>query len=325
MRTLRDKTLCHDDARRLWAEAGGDWFRSALEFIRVCCCGTHTWRTCTEEELSKIVGAPDFDGRASKALVERLGDSPPQLLGLSLLKRNAASGVLVLLCVHPDHRRRCVGTGLVEVSLASASKNGATRMSTCGIDSRDQACDFFRARGWREEATGAMRMGRSLQGLPRVRVHPAYRIRTFQEGDERHWVRVKNAAFATEERPGAPSTLEDFRKGYFESPKYQPDRVFFAVRESDGEVAGTASAWESEFEGRRVGMVHWLAVDPAHRGKSLGRALVTRCLHYLREHGFTESQLNTSGRFRAAVRVYRECGFRTIRRSLVFSRELGSP
>jgi mycothiol synthase len=152
-------------------------------------------------------------------------------------------------------------------------------------------------------------MIRSLNKLPPLTTSAGYRLRPYRPGDEEAWVQLINAAFATEKRTFDPLTPGSFAKEFPTANGEQYDWIFFAERECDGALAGTTAAWEAEREGRRWGLIHWVAVDPAHRGHGLGEALILAALHAMRARGHTEVYLNTDPALAAAVRVYERLGF----------------
>jgi mycothiol synthase len=154
-----------------------------------------------------------------------------------------------------------------------------------------------------------MRMIRPLTNLPPLTTSPGYRLRPYRPGDEEPWVQLINAAFATEKRTFDPLTSGSFEKEFPIASGERYDWILFAERESDGALAGTTAAWEAEREGRRWGLIHWVAVDPAHRGRGLGEALILAALHAMRARGHTEVYLNTDPALAAAVRVYERLGF----------------
>jgi mycothiol synthase len=153
---------------------------------------------------------------------------------------------------------------------------------------------LFRAR-W------SLRMWRSLSDLPPVLVPVGYRLRGYRSGDEESWVRLVNAAFATEKRVSVR-----VRGAAFEGER---GRILFVEREADGELAGTTTLLGGMFNGRPVGLVECLAVHPAHRSRGLGEALVVAALHDLRERGQTEALLDAHPALTAALRLYERLGF----------------
>ena len=85
------------------------------------------------------------------------------------------------------------------------------------------------------------------------------------------------------------------------------ERIVVAEREE--QLVGTASAWEIDYGGGPLGLLHWVGVDPAHRGQGLGAALNVRALQKLKACGYAEVWLNTSRERMAAVRLYERLGF----------------
>jgi mycothiol synthase len=154
-----------------------------------------------------------------------------------------------------------------------------------------------------------MRMIRSLADLPPVNVSEGYVLRPYRVGDEEAWVQIINAAFSTEKRVFERQEVSSFEREFPTSRGHSRDWILFAEREEEGTLAGTTTAWETEYEGRRVGLIHWVAVHPEHRGRRLGEALMAAALHAMRARGHTEVVLNTDIALAAAVALYRRLGF----------------
>ena len=95
-----------------------------------------------------------------------------------------------------------------------------------------------------------------------------YRIRPFVPGDERHWARIETSVGEFSEEAAA--------RAYFERV-YLPEaalRCLFVVTERDEPVA-TATTWAEEEASLRQLQLQWVAVEPAHQGRGLGRAIAT--------------------------------------------------
>jgi ribosomal protein S18 acetylase RimI-like enzyme len=67
-------------------------------------------------------------------------------------------------------------------------------------------------------------------------------------------------------------------------------------------------------DGRKAGLIHWVAVAPEHRGHKLGVALMIRALHDMVARGHTEAYLNTNVKLRHAVQLYENLGFTVLER-----------
>jgi mycothiol synthase len=241
-------------------------------------------------------------------------------VGLLLATERKGSVAICAMIVRPEWRRQGVAWSLLSTLAALPGMEGR-RLETVPVDSRDTIANrFFASLGWSAVPTGGLQMRRDLDDLPPVPAPAGYRLRTYQEGDEEAWMRLLRAAFATEEGSHAPVGDSAFRRELGDSPLFEPGRVFFAVREADGEVAGTTSSWETEIDGRRVGLIHWVAVAPEHRGHGLGEALNLAALHDMRARGHQEAYLNTHTALRAAVRLYESLGFRPAQQWIIYQR-----
>jgi mycothiol synthase len=287
----------------------------AQDLLDLVAAESHTLRTLPPLSRGALASP------AAHCHVARSGD---RAVGLLLGERRESGGVLRALGVRAEWRRRGVARALVESLAAELDAEGAGRLRTAAIDTRDAAAiGFFRALGWIEQSTGSLQMRRDLDDLPPVPPLTGYHLRTYQEGDAAAWTRLLQDAFATEVGSHAPAGDDAFDRELGKSPLFEPGRVFLAVREDDGQVAGTTSSWEAEIEGRRVGLIHWVAVAPEHRGHGLGEALNLAALHDMRARGHREAYLNTNAALRAAVRLYERLGFRPAQQWVVYERPDG--
>jgi mycothiol synthase len=237
-----------------------------------------------------------------------------QVVGLALADEGETGTRIRVLAVLPERRRLGIARALI-------GDLAATGSLAAMVESPDAAADaFFTALGWRAEEQGGLQMRRDLAELPSVPPTPNYRIRTYEPGDDSVWTGLIRRAFATEAGAGrhTPGGDDPFRHEFLDQPLWEPGRLFFAVREPDGEPAGTTASWEYQIEGRTVGLIHWVAVDPAHRGRRLGEALNLTALHDMRARGHREAYLHTNRGLRAAVALYERLGFVVSRRPLLY-------
>jgi GNAT superfamily N-acetyltransferase len=95
------------------------------------------------------------------------------------------------------------------------------------------------------------------------------------------------------------------------------DEAEVLVAELDGRIAGTVSFYP---DASREGLgfpAHWagfrtLAVDPALRGKGIGRTLLAACLDRARTIAVPTLAIHTSALMRAACALYEQAGFRRV-------------
>jgi GNAT superfamily N-acetyltransferase len=86
-------------------------------------------------------------------------------------------------------------------------------------------------------------------------------------------------------------------------------RSFMIVTERDVAV-GIVSAWyHRNYRGRELGLIHWIAVRPAHQGQGLGKAAMSYAMNQLaRWHD--RAGLGTQTKRINAIRMYLDFGFR---------------
>lgn len=150
------------------------------------------------------------------------------------------------------------------------------------------------------EQTQLIMYRKSLQDIPAVVLPKGYSIRPYQDGDEQSLAPVFQQCFD----PGW--SAERIVKTFIEDSCWSPGRM--AVLCHGSHVVGTASAWESP-EKRGHGMVHYVAILSAHRGKKLGHLMVARTLDLLERMGYTDAWLTTDDWRLAAIKVYLDLGF----------------
>ena len=121
-------------------------------------------------------------------------------------------------------------------------------------------------------------------------------IRLFDISDE-------EAVVALWERCGLTRPWNDPRKDIRRKVLAQPD--LFLVGVVDDEIAATVMAG---YEGHR-GWIQYLAVDPKHQRKGLGRAIVAEAERLLRETGCPKINLQVRTSNVGVIEFYKRLGF----------------
>ncbi|MDZ7882037.1 MAG: mycothiol synthase [Mycobacterium sp.] len=267
------------------------------------------WRTGLSAEdrtgITEIVtSATARDGIAP------VGDQVPRELGRDdtrhLLARdgdmvlgylNLAPGMAEAV-VHPDARRRGIGTELVRTGLAEGGPQ--TRIWAHGdLPAARALASGLGLRPVRE----LLQMRRSLADLPSYeRVHE---IRTYVgPGDDAELLRVNNAAFSWHPEQGG-WTEADINERRAE-PWFDPAGLFLAF---DGPRL-LGFHW-TKVHSRDLGEVYVVGVDPDAQGRGLGAELTLLGLHHLAARLGPEADvtLYVEGDNAAAVKTYRRLGF----------------
>ncbi|GAA1280877.1 mycothiol synthase [Saccharothrix xinjiangensis] len=203
------------------------------------------------------------------------------------------------LAVHPDHRRRGVGSALLA---AVAERAPSVRVwAHGGLPAQEALAAKLGARKVRE----LLRMGRRLDAdLPGPVLPPGVRLRAFEPGrDEEAVVRVNHLAFSWHPEQGAMG-VEDLRAKQGE-PWFDPAGFLLAV-DADDRLLGFH--W-TKAHSAELGEVYVVGVDPGAQGGGLGKALTLAGLAHLRAAGLTEVMLYVESDNASALAVYTRLGF----------------
>jgi GNAT superfamily N-acetyltransferase len=145
-----------------------------------------------------------------------------------------------------------------------------------------------------------------VDGLPEFPIPDGFRLRRFQPGDERHWVRIHELA----DKYNAVN-MQTFTKQFGADVTDLSSRQYYLATEGgDGDAIGTASAWYGDdVWGREWGRVHWVAILPEYQGRGLAKPLMAIVMQRMRELRHTRAYLLTSSARVPAIRLYQKFGF----------------
>ena len=106
-----------------------------------------------------------------------------------------------------------------------------------------------------------------------------------------------------------------------EDCRIQPESVFVA-EDASGRVAGYVTTRLNRMSG--IGWIPNLAVDPAHQGHGLGRALLEHAIAYFRENGMEAAKIETLEQNPVGQQLYPSLGFREVGRQIHYAMRLDS-
>lgn len=239
---------------------------------------------------------------------------------LALAGDDAAQAELV---VHPDHRRRGIGTRLAEALLQAVRREETPgRPATLDVWAHGDsaAAAALAARAGFSRGRVLLQLRTPLGALDDAEpVWPAgVTVRTFEPGkDEDGWLALNARAFASHPEQGRwteHDLLAREAQAWF-------DPAGFFLAERDGELVGfhwtkvhptdpSPAATGSAEVGGPIGEVYVVGVDPAGAGGGLGRALTMTGLRHLRDdRGLAAVMLYVDEDNIRAVRMYENLGF----------------
>jgi mycothiol synthase len=215
-----------------------------------------------------------------------------------------ADPAMAELVVHPDARRRGIGSAMARTGLAEG-----------GADTRVWAHGNLEAARATAAALGLvvarelLQMRRPLTDLPPVTIPDGVRLTTYTgPADDAELLRVNNAAFAWHPEQGGWTDVEIAeRRG---EPWFDPAGLFMAVDEQTDKLLGFH--W-TKVHTADLGEVYVVGVDPAAQGRGIGGTLTLVGLHHLADR-LSESEqpvvmLYVEADNSAAVKTYQRLGF----------------
>jgi mycothiol synthase len=215
------------------------------------------------------------------------------------------------LVVHPDHRRRGCGRQLLFRLLAEA---GESKLKIWAHGDLSPARSLAVATGL-VPVRSLWRMSRLLtDDLPEPRIPEDVVVDTFVPGvDDERWVMLNARAFAGHPEQGA-WTVFDLHERMAE-PWFDPASFFVARRGS----SMVGFHW-TKIHDQTTGEVYVVGVDPAERGRGLGKALTVVGLQHLMEIGLARVILYVDESNRGAVQLYQGLGFERANLDVMYAR-----
>lgn len=321
-RTYRDENDHHAIAALMTAAALVD----GPEFAR------------TADEIRQVMSGPLALPEENVFLFEVEG----QLVAYSRAELEEGPGKSVFFVrgiVHPDWRRRGIGTRVVErieqriqQRLGEVSQQAVYANAWAQMKHEDRQA-LFRKMGY-ELVRYFFEMERTLHedGLPTEVPEPIYpegiAVRTLEERpDLPAVVRTVNEAFR-DHWGHTDMTLEQWQH-WTSDPDYQPEQWFVAwdteLDEPAGVCGGGIQPEHNARVGRQEGWVHVLCVRRSYRKQGLGRALLLTSMQALQDEGMEWAMLGVdTENLTGALRLYEGVGFHPAKRSAAFRKTIRS-
>ena len=163
-----------------------------------------------------------------------------------------------------------------------------------------------------------------LNDSPDVLVSPGYSVIPWDSARDEEARTVKNLAFM--DHWGSTPTNEEGWEQLVHGSTAKLDQSFFALDQNEKIIGLLLShRYESDDEllGKRIGWIDKLATLSEHRGKAVGKSLITHALSAYRRDGLTHAALdvdteNPTG----AYGLYTAVGFSTFRGSVTYERKV---
>ncbi|WP_313676842.1 mycothiol synthase [Mycolicibacterium sp.] len=250
----------------------------------------------------------DLAGARSEARTEHrlVHDAAGALVGY-LTIAPGDSGATAELVVHPDARRRGMGTELLSAAVQRCGR-GLRVWAHGTLPAARALAATVGLRPVRE----LVQMRRPLEDLPKSESPQGISLRSYGgSADHAELLRVNNAAFAWHPEQGGWTETEIAER--LAAPWFEPDGLFLAYDDSTGALCGFHwTKVHDEKLGEVLGEVYVLGVDPQAQGRGLGRALILHGLEHLATRlpgPQTAVMLYVESDNAAAIKTYEALGF----------------
>jgi mycothiol synthase len=208
------------------------------------------------------------------------------------------------LVVHPDARRRGIGSAMVRTGLAEVGDDARIWAHGNQAPARATAAALGLV-----VVRELLQMRRPLTDLPPVTLPDGVHITTYAgPADDAELLRVNNAAFAwhPEQSGWTEADIAERR----DEPWFDPAGLFMAFDVNTDKLLGFH--W-TKVHDENLGEVYVVGVDPAAQGRGLGATLTLVGLHHLAERLSDSEQptvmLYVEAENSAAVKTYQRLGF----------------
>jgi mycothiol synthase len=277
----------------------------------------HAGNDVNESALIETLNWPGHDPHKDRWVIEKPGE-PGELLGHAWVRAQSPERTVVYVAVHPDWRRRGLGSSLLERSITRATEMGATHV-TAAADIKNKGADSFLLRNGFSHA-GNNRFMRAPAEVPIT--DPAwpdgFYIRTYREvQDLSTLVDAFNRCYGDmwghrENTMGAMNVAYLAERMKKNPQHYHPDGLLIAFA-PDGNIAGVCVAVlgpQTSGQGStREMIVDSPGVVPELRHLGLQHPLTQAAMRWLRSQAPGPMDLESYGDGEEAVAIYQELGF----------------
>ena len=260
-----------------------------------------------------------------KADSHLLVEKDNQVIGYAHLDQtDLVAGPSVELVVDPSYRGAGVGKALLSEAIKICGKT-----LRLWVHGEQEAAHNLAASFNFEKIRTVLQMSKPLtdiQSLPAI--NKEIKIRSFLPGlDSKEWLELNNKVFKDHPEQGGWQ-LSDLNHRLSED--WFDEMGFFIVEKNKQVIASTWTkvhgAHSHDHDGEAshahpaIGEIYITAVDPAHAGLGIGKALTITALNYLKYQGLNDAMLYVDFENKVAYNLYKSIGFRELnKRDVIYT------
>jgi len=258
-----------------------------------------------------------------KADSHLLVEKDNQIIGYAHLDQtDLVAGPSVELVVDPSYRGTGVGKALLNEAIKICGEN--LRLWVHG--EQEAAHSLAISFNFKKIRT-VLQMSKSLTDIqPLPIIDKEIIIRSFLPGiDSDAWLELNNKVFKNHPEQGGWQ-LSDLNHRL--SEEWFDKKGFFIVEKNKQVIASTWTKVHGEHshdhgsgqshDHPAIGEIYITAVDPAHAGLGIGKALTITALNYLKYQGLTDAMLYVDFDNKAALNLYESLGFKLSSKDILY-------
>jgi GNAT superfamily N-acetyltransferase len=160
--------------------------------------------------------------------------------------------------------------------------------------------------------TSVLHLRKKFERPPALLAAPGVRIRSIAVPiDISAWLALRERATANLLPAVRQWSHEDFLAEMVRHTWWRPDWTWLAI--DDTEIVGAVTLAERHGRQASTPVIRWLLVDPTHRRRGIGRALVSHLEQAAWDAGWRDVQLETHAGWSEAVAFYHSIGYSPLR------------
>jgi len=259
----------------------------------------------SEEALRQQLTWNNYDPRLDSWVIED-PDKLGELIGYASVAGRAGGRCTVYTAVHPDWRRRGLGTRLLDQALERGKETGADHFIVYANAQNDSAIAFLRRRGYEPVGASWILSASAAQAFAEPVWPPGFRVHSFAEVEDfAILAEISNRSYgdmwghSQNEQPATPEGISEMGPAY-----WPPESVFLAFA-PDGDAVGLCLG----IPGESVNVIDSPGVAPEYRHLELQRPLLLTVARHLQSEQPKDIQLLSYGDDAQTISIYQDIGF----------------
>jgi mycothiol synthase len=274
----------------------------------------HDGEDTTESAQRAWMNGPNHDPAHDRWVIQS-PDNADDLIGYGAIYTPTSERAAIYVAVHPDWRRRGLGSALLERVLNRARESGRGHASVYANEHNTAAHAFLRYHHYQVVSDSWQLQAAPGNSLAEVVWPPGYVMRTYAEVQQVSiWIEVTTRSYGDLWGHGentAGTVTEELIARRLSG--WNQDSMFL-VFAPDGQVAGFCQVFlnaehVAENTGGATDYLNGPGVVPEHRSRGLYRPLILTAMHWQRAHSPRGITLELYGETEQTVAIYQAVGF----------------